>query len=91
MSSISCTLAMVLAQVLQLFWLLMIVYALVSWVPSLRGRWVDYIAMIVEPVLNPVRRLIPSAGGLDWAFLVVIFAVGYLARALPSLVCRVIY
>ncbi len=91
MSSLSCTLAVVLAQVLQVFWLLMIVYAVVSWVPSLRGRWVDYISMIVEPVLNPVRRLIPPAGGLDWAFLVVIFAVGYLAKALPNLVCRVTY
>ena len=89
--SISCTLARVLAQVLQLFWLLMVVYAFVSWVPSLRGRWVEYIAMIVEPVLNPVRKLIPAAGGLDWAFLVVIFAVGYLAQNLPRWVCPIVY
>ncbi len=83
--SISCTLATVLAQVLQLYWCLMIAYAFISWVPSIRGRWVEYLAMLVDPVLNPVRKIIPPAGGLDWAFLVVIFVIGYLAQKLPQL------
>ena len=52
--------------------LVMIVYAVVSWVPSLRGRWTDYLAMLVEPVLAPVRRVIPPLGGLDLSFLIVI-------------------
>jgi YggT family protein len=52
--------------------LVMLVYAVVSWVPSLRGRWSDYLAMLVEPVLAPVRRVIPPLGGLDLSFLVVI-------------------
>jgi YggT family protein len=52
--------------------LVMIVYAVVSWVPSLRGRWSDYLAMLVEPVLAPVRSVIPPLGGLDLSFLVVI-------------------
>jgi YggT family protein len=55
-----------------LYILVMIVYAVVSWVPSLRGRWSDYLAMLVEPVLTPVRRVIPPLGGLDLSFLVVI-------------------
>jgi YggT family protein len=32
----------------------------------------------VEPVLQPVRRVIPPLGGLDLSFLVVILLVGYL-------------
>jgi YggT family protein len=52
--------------------LVMIVYAVVSWVPSLRGRWSDYLAMLVEPVLAPVRSVIPPLGGLDLSFLIVI-------------------
>ena len=52
--------------------LVMFLYAVVSWVPSLRGRWTDYIAMLVEPVLAPVRRVIPPLGGLDLSFLVVV-------------------
>ena len=56
----------------KLYVLIMIVYAVISWVPSLRGRWSDYVAMLVEPVLTPVRRIIPPLGGLDLSFLVVI-------------------
>ena len=56
----------------KLYVLVMIVYAVISWVPSLRGRWSDYLAMLVEPVLTPVRRVIPPLGGLDLSFLVVI-------------------
>ena len=37
--------------------LLMLIYAVVSWVPSLRGRWSEYLSMLVEPVLTPVRRI----------------------------------
>ena len=69
----------------------MIVYALVSWVPSLRGRWSDYLARIVEPVLQPVRRVIPPIGGFDIAFLIVIVLVGYLVGAIPSAACAYHY
>ena len=56
----------------RIYLLLMLVYAVVSWVPSLRGRWTEYLAMLIEPVLIPVRRVIPSLGGLDLSFLVVV-------------------
>jgi YggT family protein len=58
--------------IFRIYLLLMLVYAVVSWVPSLRGRWTDYIAMLIEPVLAPVRRVIPPLGGFDLSFLVVI-------------------
>jgi YggT family protein len=58
--------------IFKVYLLVMLVYAVVSWVPSLRGRWSDYLAMLVEPVLIPVRRVIPPLGGLDLSFLVVI-------------------
>jgi YggT family protein len=59
--------------IFKLYLLLLIVYAVLSWIPSLRGRWSDYLAMVVEPVLLPVRRVIPPVGGLDLSFLVVFF------------------
>ena len=37
---------------------------------------------IVAPFLNPIRRLIPSAGGLDFSPLVLILAVDFLSRVL---------
>ena len=69
----------------------MLVYAVVSWVPSLQGRWTYYVARIVEPVLLPVRRIIPPVGGLDLAFLVVIILVGWLMGKVPSLACQAYY
>jgi YggT family protein len=75
-----CELYDIVAKLLNLYVLVMLVYALVSWVPSIRGRWTDYVAMLVEPVLTPVRRIIPPMGGLDISFLIVILVIGYVAR-----------
>jgi YggT family protein len=83
----SCEFAMILSRLLQIYWVVMLVYAVVSWIPSLRGRWTDYVAMLVEPVLLPVRRIIPPLGGLDIAFLVVILLVSWLINALPRSLC----
>jgi YggT family protein len=70
-----CGLWVVVENVFKLYLLLLIVYAVLSWVPSLRGRWSDYLAMLVEPVLVPVRRIIPPIGGLDLSFIVVFFVI----------------
>ena len=87
MSSISCSAWVVLGYVLKAFWFAMLLYALVSWVPSLQGKWSVMLARIVEPVLLPVRRIIPPLGGLDLSFLVVILLVGYVMRSLPPAYC----
>jgi YggT family protein len=89
-SSLSCSAWLVLWWALRIFWFAMIAYALVSWVPSIRGRWSDYVARIVEPVLVPVRRVIPPIGGLDLSFIVVIVLVGYLQGQIPLGYCRLI-
>jgi YggT family protein len=70
-----CSIWSVLDILFKIYTLVMIVYAVISWVPSLRGRWSDYVAMLVEPVLTPVRRIIPPLGGLDLSFLVVIIII----------------
>jgi YggT family protein len=70
-----CTIWELVDWIFKLYILVMIVYAVVSWVPSLRGRWSDYLAMLVEPVLVPIRRVLPPLGGLDLSFLVVIIVI----------------
>jgi YggT family protein len=77
---IPCELYSIVAKVLQLYTLIMLVYALVSWVPSIRGKWTEYVSMLVEPVLTPVRRIIPPIAGLDLSFLVVIFLIQMVIR-----------
>ena len=87
MNSISCSAWLVLLYVLKAFWVAMLLYALVSWVPSLQGKWSSYVARIVEPVLLPVRRIIPPIGGFDLSFLVVIVLLGYVMRYIPPTYC----
>ncbi|MDQ6943418.1 MAG: YggT family protein [Candidatus Eremiobacteraeota bacterium] len=72
-----------------LYLLLMLLYAVVSWVPSLRGRWSDYLAMVIEPVLVPVRRIIPPLGGLDLSFIVVIIVLQIVMRIVANEPCTV--
>jgi YggT family protein len=74
---ISCDAWSILYWTLRIFWVAMLIYAVVSWVPSLQGRWSQYVARIVEPVLQPLRRLMPPVGGLDLSFLVVILLIGF--------------
>jgi len=83
-STLSCEVWAVLYWVLRLFWIAMLLYAVVSWVPSLQGRWSNYVARIVEPVLLPVRRIIPPVGGLDLSFLVIIVLVGLVMNQIPG-------
>jgi YggT family protein len=90
-NSLSCSAAQALGFLLRIFWFAMLAYAVASWVPSLRGRWSDYLARVIEPVLGPVRRIIPPLGGLDIAFLVVLILVGWLASTIPSTVCVYYY
>ncbi len=84
MNLVTCEAWAVLFWVLQLFWIAMLLYAVVSWVPSLQGRWSSYVARIVEPVLIPVRQIIPPIGGLDLSFLVIIVLIGFVKNAIPG-------
>ncbi len=84
MSFLSCEVWAIIYWILKLFWLAMLLYALVSWVPSLQGRWSSYLARIVEPVLLPLRRIIPPLGGFDMSFLVVIILVGVVMNQIPG-------
>lgn len=44
---------------------LLIVYAVLSWVQQGRSPLADVIARLCEPVLRPLRRIIPLVGGVD--------------------------
>jgi YggT family protein len=82
-----CDLGLGFARVISIYTLIMIVYAIISWIPDLRGRWTDYVAMLVDPVLAPVRRLIPPVAGLDLSFLIVIILLQVLSRWIASSSC----
>ena len=72
MSALSCQIFFLLDKAIWLYTIVMLIYAVLSWVPDLRGAWSRWVDMLVEPVLAPVRRLVPPSAGIDWSFLIVI-------------------
>ena len=68
-----------------LFELAVIGRVILSWFPlsnsGARGV-MDVLFRITEPVLGPVRRVLPSFGGLDLSPIVVILVLNVLVRAL---------
>lgn len=86
-----CQLLNGLSFALWIYTLIMLVYAIASWIPQIRGPWSDYLAMVVEPVIAPVRRLIPPAGGFDWSFLLVLLALQVIIRIINSYVATSCY
>lgn len=82
-----CKLAILLSQLIKIYIALLLVYAVVSWLPSLRGRWTMYLEMIIEPVIEPIRRVVPPLGGIDLSFLIVLLVLQVLSRALVPQAC----
>ncbi len=80
MNQLICGIANVLYYAVYAYTAVLLIYAIVSWVPSLRGRWTNVLAALVEPVLIPIRRIIPPLGGLDLAFLIVLLVLQLLVR-----------
>lgn len=61
--------------VLQFYFVAVIVYALLSWVaPGNYGAGTQLLARLCEPLLRPVRRVVPPIGGLDLSALFVLIA-----------------
>jgi YggT family protein len=67
-------------------WFLLIARVLVSWVaPSGGGGVVAFIYQVTEPILAPIRRVIPATRGIDWSPLVALLLLGVLTRLLSGL------
>ena len=76
-----------LIQILDIYWWVLLVAVICSWLVGfgvinrynpnaraiLRVLWA-----LTEPVLRPIRRVIPAIGGLDFSPLVALIALGFL-------------
>ena len=75
--------------ILDLYSWVIIAAALITWVsPDPRNPVVQFLHRVTEPVLRPVRNLLPpwKTGGLDLSPLIVIIAIQFIERViLPSL------
>ena len=85
--SLACEIAKLMSFGLSLYTIALLLYALVSWLPSLRGRWSDQLARFIEPVLEPMRRVIPTVAGLDLSFFVLFVIVHWLSGTILRAGC----
>jgi len=80
--------------VISLFIWVLIIQVIMSWliafnVINTRNRFVFMVAdaayKITEPVLRPIRRILPNFGGIDLSPVVLILLLGFLQRLLVEL------
>ncbi|HEX9609931.1 MAG TPA: YggT family protein [Candidatus Limnocylindria bacterium] len=62
-------------------WFLLLARVVVSWTnPRGGGGLVAFIYQATEPLLAPIRRVLPPTAGIDWSPLVAILLLGVIIR-----------
>jgi YggT family protein len=82
-------LALVVSIVLDVFFWLMVAWVIMSWLlnfnvlnyrnPVVRMIW-EFASRITEPVLRPIRRILPSFGGIDLSPMVAMLVIFFVQR-----------
>jgi YggT family protein len=68
---------------LMALWALIFGRMIMSWVdPTGRNQVSAFLYQTTEPILGPVRRMLPQTGMIDWSGFVVLIILGVLWRAL---------
>ncbi len=68
---------------IELLIILIFIHAIGSWIPQIReSRLYYYVDRIVDPLLEPIRRVVPSVGGIDFSPMILIFILILIDRAL---------
>ncbi len=79
------SLIQVIDAMLTLFSLMLVAYAMISWVrPDLNNSVMRFLRSMVEPVLTPVRKVLPPMRGVDFSVLAVLFVIYLIRAALAS-------
>ena len=62
-------------------WFLLLARVVVSWTnPRGGGGLVAFIYQVTEPILAPIRRVLPATAGIDFSPLVAILLLGVIIR-----------
>ncbi len=79
----------IVSMLLQIYSYVLLARALISWIPNLDpyNPFVQFLYQITEPVLEPIRKLIPPLGGMiDISIIVAFFGIMILQQLLVTLV-----
>ena len=67
-------------------WLLLIARVVLSWTnPMGGGGLVAFVYQVTEPILAPIRRLLPSTPGIDWSPLIAMLILGVVLRLVSGI------
>jgi YggT family protein len=67
-------------------WLLLIARVILSWTnPRGGGGLTAFIYQATEPILAPIRRILPPTSGIDWSPLIAMLLLGVVVRVLVRL------
>jgi YggT family protein len=67
-------------------WLLLIARVVLSWTnPMGGGGLTAFVYQVTEPLLAPIRRVLPPTGGIDWSPLVAMLILGVVLRLVSGL------
>jgi YggT family protein len=69
-----------------LLWVLILARVIISWTnPRGGGSLVALVYQVTEPILAPIRRLIPPTSGIDWSPLIAMLILGAITRMIYAL------
>jgi len=69
--------------------ILILARVLLSWVPVDRNNpLVSFVYEVTEPILGPIRRLVPSLGGIDLSPIIALVLIEILQRMLLTILGR---
>ena len=78
--------------VFQIYTILLVIYILMSWVPSMREtKFGQFLAVIVEPYLGFFRKFIPPLGMIDISPIVALFALNLIRTGILSILIIIFY
>jgi YggT family protein len=81
-------------QILNIYWWIIIITAVVSWLITFGvlntynrtvARILDVLYRLTEPVLRPIRQLLPNLGGIDVSPVILLLIIWFIQRELIQL------
>lgn len=73
------TIANIVGLAFQIYFFLIIIYVLMSWIPGLReSSFGELVEKLVEPYLGVFRSIIPPLGMIDFSPIIALFALSFI-------------
>lgn len=71
------------ARLVRVYQILIFIRVLISWIPVDRNnRLIDALFQLTEPVLAPIRRIMPRTGMIDFSPVIALLILSFIERTL---------